>query len=680
MSSTPILVTSALPYANGPIHLGHLVEYIQTDVFVRFLRLTGEDVVYMCADDTHGTPIMLAAQAAGVTPEEFIERWHAEHLQDFVDFGVRFDRYDTTHCDANRRHAYAIFEAMREAGYLEKRPVEQTYCPQDKMFLPDRYVRGACPRCGAEDQYGDSCEACNATYAPAELVAPHCSVCGVAPELRSSDHWFVKLARFREFLAEWTRSPGRLQDYVRNYVGRWIEDGLRDWDITRDAPYFGFPVPGEDDLFLYVWMDAPVGYIAATENYCAEHGRDFDAYWRRPGARILHFIGKDIIYFHSLFWPAMLHAAGYTLPEAIHVHGFLTVDGRKMSKSRGTLIRARTYLEHLDPSYLRFFFASKLSSAVEDIDLSFEEFANRVNAELVNKIVNLASRSAQFLTKRLEGRLGPAPASAAALLAKVPAIVEQAAQHYRERDFARVVRLAVQLAEEGNLFLQSSAPWSLINSAPEEARGVCSVGVNLTRVIAVLLKPVLPRYAESVEALLGGRALSWDDARCDQWDGELGTFERLMERLDTQALQRMYEASLAEHAAERDAAEQRKRADSFDYEVEPLEPVIDAKAFFQADLRVALVLQAEVVEGMKKLLRLRVSLGPLGERTVFAGIRRSFEASDLVGRRLACAANLAPRTMRCGVSEGMILATGPDDRHLSLVELPEAARPGDRIH
>jgi len=680
MSSTPTLVTSALPYANGPIHLGHLVEYIQTDIFVRFLRLVGEDVVYMCADDTHGTPIMLAAQAAGVTPEAFIERWHTQHLRDFVDFGVQFDRYGTTHCEANRRHAHGIFDALKAAGHLVKRPVEQTYCPQDEMFLPDRYVRGACPRCGAEDQYGDSCESCNGTYSPAELVQPHCALCGTAPELRSSEHWFVKLADFKEFLAGWTGSPGRLQDYVRNYVGRWIEDGLRDWDITRDAPYFGFPVPGEEDLFLYVWMDAPVGYIATTETFCAETGRDFDAYWRNPEARILHFIGKDIIYFHSLFWPAMLHAAGYTLPEAIHVHGFLTVDGRKMSKSRGTLIRARTYLEHLDPSYLRFFFASKLSPAVEDIDLSFEEFGNRVNAELVNKIVNLASRSAQFLTKRLGGQLGPAPEGAAELLARVPKVVERVAEHYRRRDFARVVRLCVQLAEQGNQYLQEAAPWTLIRNDPEQARGVCSVGVNLTRVIATLLKPVLPRYADAVEQLLGAGPLTWEAARCDLWEGKLGSFKRLMERLDSDRLQQMYEASVAEHTAEREASEARKRAASYDYEVEPLEAEIDAPTFFKADLRVALVVEAELVEGMKKLLRLRVSLGPLGERTVFAGIRRSFAPEDLVGRRLLCVANLAPRKMRCGLSEGMILATGPDDRNLSLPELPEAARPGDRIH
>ncbi len=678
--STPILVTSALPYANGSIHLGHLVEYLQTDIFVRFLRLVGEDVVYVCADDTHGTPIMLAAQAAGISPEDFIARWHAEHAADFRDFGVQFDHYSSTHCDENRKHAYRIFESLRAGGHLEKRSVEQTYCPTDAMFLPDRFLRGTCPRCKTPDQYGDSCEACGATYAPADLIEPHCAVCGSSPELRSSEHWFVKLGDFHDFLEEWTGAPEKLQGYVRNYVQRWIQEGLRDWDITRDAPYFGFPVPGEEGLFLYVWMDAPVGYIAATEQLCAATGRDFESYWRKPGARILHFIGKDIIYFHTLFWPAMLHAAGYTLPEAVHVHGFLTVDGRKMSKSRGTLIRARTYLDHLEPTYLRFYFASKLSSAVEDIDLSFEEFGNRVNAELVNKVVNLASRSAQFLSKRLDGGLGPAPADAEALLARVPDLVDRVAAFYREREFSRVVRELVSLAEDANLYLQQAAPWDAIKTDPERARGICSVGVNLTKVLAVLLKPIVPDYAQRVQDLLGLPELRWSDARCDLWAGSVRPFERLLDRLDTAALDAIQQDSLALYEKERAAAEARAAAASFDYEVEPLEPVIDAATFFQGDLRVARVLEASEVEGMRKLLRLKVSLGPLGERNIFAGIRQSFDPKDLVGLQVVCAANLAPRTMSCGVSEGMILATGPSPKELSLVTVPAAARPGDRVH
>ncbi len=667
----PILVTAALPYANGSIHLGHMVEYIQADVFVRFLKMTGEDVVFVCADDTHGTPIMLAAQAAGLSPEEFVQRWHEEHLRDFTDFGVEFDSYYTTNSEENRRHAYRIFEALAEGGYLEKRDVEQLYCPNDEMFLPDRFVRGTCPKCGAEDQYGDSCEVCGAAYSPMDLVEPKCAHCGAAPVPRTSAHWFVRLSRFKDFLEEWTRTKGRLQTYVLNYVDRWIQDGLKDWDITRDAPYFGFPVPGEEGLFLYVWMDAPIGYIASTEDYCRRTGRSLDEFWAPGGARILHIIGKDIIYFHTLFWPAMLHVAGYNLPDAVYAHGFLTVEGRKMSKSRGTFIRARTYLDHLDPTYLRYYFASKLSSQVEDIDLSFEELVNRVNAELVNKVVNLASRSIQFLTKRLGGELGPAPEDAQALLDKVPGVVERVASHYRNRDFSKAIKEIVSLAEEGNLYLQEAAPWVAIKTDQDLARGICSVGVNLSKVLAVLLAPVIPGYAKALGGMLGLGALVWSDAVCDLWEGKIARFDRLMERLDAKAVQAMVEASAREFATPEP---------TYDYEVEPLEPEITIDTLMKADLRVARVVEAKPVKGAKKLLQLTLSLGPLGTRNVFAGIAKSFSPEELVGLNLVCVANLKPRKMMGSMSEGMIMATGPDASSLKLVTLPEDARPGDRIH
>ncbi|MDY0062425.1 MAG: methionine--tRNA ligase [Myxococcota bacterium] len=679
----PILITSALPYANGSIHLGHLVEYLQTDIYVRFLRMRGEDVRYVCADDTHGTPIMLAAAKAGVTPEEFIGRWHLEHQKDFEDFDIRFDHYSTTHSPENRRHAHHIFEQLRAKGYLEKRPVEQTYCPHEQMFLPDRFVRGSCPRCGAADQYGDSCEVCSATYEPTDLQDARCALCGTPPERRVSEHWFVRLALFREFLDRWTSAPGRLQDYVRNYVQRWIAEGLKDWDITRDAPYFGFHVPGEEQLFLYVWMDAPIGYIAATEQLCHRTGQDFDQYWRqRDGARIFHFIGKDIIYFHTLFWPAMLEAAGYNLPEEIYVHGFLTIEGRKMSKSRGTFLRARTWLDHLDAGYLRFYYASKLTAAVEDLDLSFEELANRVNAELVNKVVNLASRSLQFISKRLDGRLGPPPvddARAARLLAGLPALARRVAGHYQAREFSRAVREIVTLAEEANLYLQQAAPWEVQKRDPEQARGICAVGVNLSRAIATMLKPVLPRYARTIEELLGLGEQTWDDVGTNLWEGQVGSFERLLDRLDPAALERVRQDALAEQHGAGAEKETQAMSEQETYTVDPLADEVDIDGFTRSDLRVALVQAAEIVPDMKKLLRLRVSLGPLGERTIFAGIRKTFAPESLVGKKLICVANLKPRTMKCGVSEGMILATGPDEEHLVLPELPATARPGDRL-
>ena len=669
-----ILVTSALPYANGSIHIGHLVEYLFTDIWVRYLKLRGYDALYFCADDTHGTPVMIRAMQEGIEPEQLIDRMNREHQRDFAAFGVQFDNYYSTHSSENEEWSRFIYGKLKEKNHLIRRVVEQTYCDHDKIFLPDRFVRGVCPRCGAEDQYSDQCEVCNATYEPTDLKDSHCSLCGNPPVRKKSEHIYVRLADFTDLLHTWTRE--NLQEDVANYVGRWIQEGLRDWDISRDGPYFGFPIPDEENKYFYVWLDAPIGYIASSHEWCNRVGREVDEFWRDPGTEIYHIIGKDIVYFHTLFWPAMLHAAGLNLPSTVHVHGFLRIEGEKMSKSRGTFINAATYLKHFDPQYLRYYYAAKLSHKSDDIDLVFEDFVNRINAELVNKIANLYSRTLKFVNSRLEGRLGRVPESGRSMIDQAVKASSEIADFYEKRDLASAVFRIGQLAEQGNLYLQRTEPWKFVQDDPETARGICTAAANLGLVLAVYLKPVLPEMVEKIERIMGVDPMDWDQVGTIVEDRPINTFERLVERIDRKDLDAFVEDSKLEF--------QGVEAAPPGEPVEPLAQECGIDDFGKIDLRVALVQEAGEVKGADKLLMLKLDLGPLGSRQVFAGIRKSYpNPRNLVGMKVVCVANLKPRKMRFGLSEGMVCAsTAPKEAgggRVRLVTADPDARPGDKV-
>jgi methionyl-tRNA synthetase len=669
----PILITSALPYANGSIHLGHLVEYIQTDILVRFLKMTGQDAVYMCADDTHGTPIEVNARRAGITPEELIGRYYEEHQRDFADFDIACDYFYSTNSEENRRHSEYIFEQLRQQGHIVVRPVAQYYCERDGRFLPDRFIRGTCPNptCRATDQYGDVCEVCGTTYNPTDLEEPRCAICGTPPVIRESDHYFFTLGEYESFLRDWIDTPGRVGPETRRFLETWLNEGLRDWDVSRDGPYFGFKIPGEDNKYFYVWLDAPVGYIATTERFCRETGRDFDAYWHNPDAKIYHIIGKDIVYFHTLFWPAMLKGAGYTLPSKVLVHGFLTVNGEKMSKSRGTFVSARTYLDHLDPQYLRYYYAAKLNGSQDDLDLSLEDFVNRVNADLVNNIANLVSRVVPFVNRQFEGRIGCLADEVQPLIDDIRSRIPRIREHYERLEFNRAMQEIVAISDIGNKYLQDAAPWEVIKQDRQAAQAICTFAVNCCRTVANLIKPVLPRYAADVEAILQAPSVTFDDAASfDLEDHAIGAFERLAERVDPKHVEAMMAASAEELASQPSG----KPA----VVVDDIEPEITLDDFAKVDLRVATVIQAETVEGADKLLRLRVDIGS-AERTVFAGIRESYEPGDLIGKQVIVVANLKPRKMRFGVSEGMILASGPDGANVVVAEFVQPRQPGERV-
>ena len=672
-----ILVTSALPYANGSIHLGHLVEYIQTDIWVRFQKLRGHECYYVCADDAHGTPIMLRARAVGIEPEELIARVWKEHTEDFAGFHIGFDNYHSTHSPENRALATLIYERNRDAGHIVRKTIQQAYDPEAGMFLPDRFIKGECPRCGASDQYGDSCESCGATYAPTELKNPRSAVSGATPEARESEHIFFRLADFEQVLRDWHRA-GHVQPEVANKLEEWFEAGLADWDISRDAPYFGFEIPDAPGKYFYVWLDAPIGYMASFRNLCDKKGIDFDAFWRPDSeAELYHFIGKDIVYFHALFWPALLHGAGFRMPSAVWAHGFLTVDGAKMSKSRGTFIKARTYLEHLNPEYLRYYFAAKLSSRVDDIDLNLEDFAQRVNSDLVGKVVNIASRCAGFIHKRFEGRLSAA-CSEPELYAEFVAAGEAIAAHYEAREYGRAVREIMALADRANQYIDERKPWVIAKEAGREAelQAICSTGLNLFRVLVGYLKPILPRLAAQAEAFLQIEPMQWDTQAEPLADHPIAKFKPLMTRVEKDRIEAMIEDSKEDLQAE--AAVSAPPAADSPLAKEPIAETIAFDDFAKVDLRIARILRAEQVEGADKLLRLTLDLG--GEtRNVFAGIKSAYRPEDLEGRLTVMVANLAPRKMRFGVSEGMVLAAGPGGSELYLLSPDEGAQPGMRV-
>ncbi len=660
-----ILVTSALPYANGSIHLGHLVEYIQTDIWVRFQKLRGHECYYVCADDAHGTPIMLRAETEKITPEELINRVNTEHQQDFADFAIGFDNYYSTHSSENQYFANLIYKNLASAGHIERRTIKQFYDPAKEMFLPDRFIRGECPHCGAKDQYGDSCEECSKTYNPTELKNPISAVSGTTPVEKESEHLFVNLANFTEMLQEWTKC---LQPAVLHKLEEWLETGLQAWDISRDAPYFGFEIPDEPGKYFYVWLDAPIGYMASFKNLCDKKNLNFDEFWAADSqAEIYHFIGKDITYFHCLFWPAMLSGAGFRKPTSVFVHGFLKVDGQKMSKTRGTFINARTYLNHLNPTYLRYYFAAKLSNGVEDVDLNLDDFLQRVNADLVGKFVNIASRCANFITKRFDGQLAAKLADENLYQQFIDA-GDIIATAYENRDYNRAVREIMGLADRANQYIDEHKPWVLVKQegGDAELHAVCSQGLNLFRVLMGYLAPILPTLTKEVGKFLNA-PITWQPTALVVHN--INNFKPLLKRVEQKQIDSIIAASKETLVATAPVAKTAEKiADTISYD-----------DFAKVDLRIAKIVKAEHVEEAKKLLKLTLDIGEDKHRTVFAGIKEAYQPEQLTGRLTVMVANLAPRKMRFGLSEGMVLAAGPGKQDLWILSPDDGAEPGMKV-
>ncbi|ALU42281.1 methionine--tRNA ligase [Pseudoalteromonas rubra] len=677
MTKRKILITSALPYANGPTHLGHLLEYIQTDIWARFQKQQGHETYYVCADDAHGTPIMLNAQKQGITPEEMVQQVSIERQRDFADFNIEFDNYHSTHSDENRELSELIYTRLNDKGHIKKRTISQLFDPEKSIFLPDRFVTGTCPNCKAEDQNGDSCDACGATYSPTELIEPKSAMSGATPILKDSEHFFFDLPAFEDMLKTWLRS-GSLQAEMANKLDEWFADGLQQWDISRDAPYFGFEIPGAPGKYFYVWLDAPIGYMASFKNLCDKQGLNFDEFWAEGSdAELYHFIGKDIIYFHSLFWPAMLDGANFRKPNNVFAHGFVTVNGAKMSKSKGTFVKARTYLEHLDPEYLRYYYAAKLNSGVTDLDLNLEDFAQRVNSDLVGKVVNIASRCAGFITKKFDGKLSSTVMDEA-LLNSFVAAKDSIAGHYENREYSRAVREIMTLADKANQFIDAEAPWVLAKNEDtlERAHQVCSLGLNLFRALLTYLKPILPGMAKNVEAFLNSQ-LSWESLGTPLVDHEINKFKALMQRVELDKVNAMVDAS-KESLEKKVGGQSAQPAADSPLAKEPIADEIEFNDFAKVDLRVAKIANAEHVEGADKLLKLTLDLG--GEtRQVFAGIKSAYAPEDLIGKLTVMVANLKPRKMRFGMSEGMVLAAGPGGKEIYILNPDEGSQPGMRV-
>jgi methionyl-tRNA synthetase len=660
-----ILVTSALPYVNGSPHMGHMVEYIQTDIWVRFQKLRGHKCTYVCASDAHGTPIMLKARELGITPEQLTSGYSKEFVDDFSDFGIEFDNFHTTHSPENETIVSGIYETLRSSGDIYTRTIEQSYDEKEGMFLPDRFVRGTCPRCKTEDQYGDACENCGATYSPEDLIDPVSVLSGTTPVKRESEHYFFKLSDYEDRLRNWMNAA-KLDKNVVAKLNEWFETGLQDWDISRDAPYFGFQIPGTDDKYFYVWLDAPVGYIASFRNLCdRDESLDFDEYWGADSdAELYHFIGKDIMYFHTLFWPAVLQGAGYRTPTSVYAHGFLTVNGQKMSKSRGTFIKARTYLDNLNPEFLRYYYAAKLGPTIEDIDLNLEDFIARVNSDLVGKLINIASRCAGFISKRFDGRLSDALPNAE-LFAKFADASETIAAHYEQREYSKAMRQIMALADEANRYIDEQKPWLMIKdeSKLQDVHGVCTQGLNMFRSLMIFLSPVLPRVAADARKFLNDDKWHWSDAATPLLGASIAKFKPLLTRVEQDQVQRIVEQSQESTPV---AA------------VETEDNTISIDDFMKVDLRIARIEKAEPVEGADKLLALTLDVGE-SQRSVFAGIKAAYDPESLIGRHVVVVANLAPRKMRFGVSEGMVLASGPGGEEIFLLSPDDGAKPGMRV-
>jgi len=663
-----IMVTCALPYANGPVHLGHMLEHIQADIWVRYQRMRGNQVWFICADDAHGTPIMLKAQQMGITPEQMIAEMSQAHQKDFAGFNISYDNYHSTHSDENRELSELIYGRLKENGFIKNRTISQLFDPEKGMFLPDRFVKGTCPKCKAPDQYGDNCEVCGSTYSPTELIEPKSVVSGATPVMRDSEHFFFDLPSFSEMLQAWTRS-GALQEQVANKMQEWFESGLQQWDISRDAPYFGFEIPGAPGKYFYVWLDAPIGYMGSFKNLCDKRGDlNFDEFWQKDSTtELYHFIGKDIVYFHSLFWPAMLEGSNFRKPNNLFVHGYVTVNGAKMSKSRGTFIKASTWLEHLDADSLRYYYAAKLSSRIDDIDLNLEDFVQRVNADIVNKVVNLASRNAGFITKRFGGQLADQLADPALYKTFTDASAS-IGDAWLSREYGRAIREIMALADVANRYVDEQAPWVVAKQEGRDAdlQAICTMGINLFRVLMTWLKPVLPSLSERAEAFLKTELL-WDAIDEPLLNHEVAPFKALYSRIEIPKVNALIEASKEDAAAQ--PAATGPLAD------DPIADTITIDDFAKVDMRVALIKTAELVEGSDKLLRLVLDLG--GEtRQIFSGIRAAYpDPSVLVGRHTIIVANLAPRKMRFGVSEGMVLSAGPGGKDLFILGA-DGAQPG----
>jgi len=682
VSQRKILVTGALPYANGDIHLGHIMEAIQTDIWVRLQKMRGHQCIYVCADDAHGTAIMLSAESQGITPEELIDRVNREHRRDYDGFLIGFDNFYTTHSEENRELSESIYLALESNGHIARRNIRQLFDPEKNLFLADRYITGACPRCGAEGQYGDNCEVCGSTHSPSELINPKSALSGATPVEKESEHFFFTVSAFTEMLRNWIRG-GAVHEAVANKLDEWLEEGLQDWDISRDAPYFGFEIPGHPGKYFYVWLDAPIGYMASFLDYCKREGLDFDAWWR-PGRdhELYHFIGKDIVNFHTLFWPAMLESAGYRAPDAVFVHGFLTVDGTKMSKSRGTFINAETYLKHLNPEYLRYYLAAKLGPGVDDLDLNLEDFVQRVNSDLVGKLVNIASRCAGFIGKNFDGMLAGAVDNEP-LLEEIRDASPEIADLFEQREYGKAVRRIMALADKANQYLNERKPWEIAKSDRKspELQQICTTGINAFRLLAGYLKPVLPAMAADAEEFLAIDPLAWSDFDSLLLDHRINRFKPLMTRVEPAAVQAMIEESRQSWNPGQNAAE----APPAEEAIEEIAAEIDIDAFAKVDMRVAQVIEAALVEGADKLLRLRLDLGvdaagdPV-ERTVFAGIRTAYKPEQLTDKLLVVVANLKPRKMKFGTSEGMILAAGPGGKEIWLLHPDTGAKPGMRIN
>ena len=655
-----IVVTSALPYANGDIHLGHLVEYIQTDFWVRFQKLRGHDCVYVCADDTHGAPIMIRARKEGITPEELIARMHAIHLKDFSDFQVSFDNYYSTNAPENKALSEQFYAAMEKSGGITKKTTPQLYCEHCKMFLPDRFVKGTCPKCGAENQYGDNCDKCGSTYAAEELGAPKCTTCGNTPVVKDSEHLYFELEPQHDYLEKWI--PEHTTSDVSNKLLEWFQEPLRGWCISRAAPYFGFQIPGYPDKYFYVWVDAPIGYLASLQNWCEKNGKDFADYWQNPKAERYHFIGKDIIRFHCLFWPGMLHAAGFKGPDKVFVHGFLTVNGEKMSKSKGTFVNARTYLDNLPPEALRYYYAAKLGGTTDDIDLNLTDFVQRVNSDLVGKITNIASRGGQMLQKKLEGKLGTLDAEGRALVEKCRAAGETIAKFYEDRRFNQVVVEICKLADAANEYFDKREPWKTVKTDAETTRTTLTAALNAFRIIAIYLKPILPVYADKAMAFFGEKEWTWESVNAALENATLGAYEYLASRIDQKQVDAMIAAATVKPADSGEVSHESRASKNKgvgDRGAKPLKPEIAFLDFEKLDLRVGVVESCEIVPKSAKLLKFVLDAGSLGKRTIFSGIRQAYpDPAALVGKEVVFVANLAPRKMSVGVSEGMILFAG----------------------
>ena len=679
--SRKILVTSALPYANGSIHLGHLVEYIQTDIWVRFQKMQGNTVHYVCADDTHGTPIMLRAEKEGITPEALIAKVHTEHYADFFEFLVEFDNYYSTNSPENKELASAIYKALKANGKISTKTIEQFYDPVKNMFLPDRFIKGECPKCHAKDQYGDSCEVCGATYNPTELINPFSAVSGAAPVRKETEHYFFKLSECSDFLRSWTRS-GTLQQEAANKMNEWIgeagENKLSDWDISRDAPYFGFEIPDAPGKYFYVWLDAPIGYMASFKNLCAKNGLDFDEYWKADSkTELYHFIGKDILYFHALFWPATLEYSGYRKPTQVFSHGFLTVNGEKMSKSRGTFITARSYLDHIkNPEYLRYYYAAKLNGSMEDIDLNLEDFVARVNSDLVGKYINIASRTAGFINKRFAGKL--VSACKHDVVETIKASAPEIAKAYEARDYSRALREIMRLADLANADVADAAPWVVAKqegmAAEAKLHADCSSALEMFRLLTLYLKPALPDLAGNIERFLNISPLTWSSVNDSFADGHaINEYNHLITRIDPKHIEAMTEANkeTLQHSPETVSKTQADLANASDY--------ISIDDFTKVDLRIAKIVNAEHVEGAEKLLRLSLDIGESNPRQVFAGIKSAYDPATLVGRLTLMVANLAPRKMKFGMSEGMVLAASDEHGGPFILSPDAGAQPGMRV-